>query len=215
MPHSAYIFDFDGTLVDSMLYVAMGVKSFLKSRGVDYPENIMEIVTPLGYPGSAAYYNEHFGLSTNGEEYLRYVQDLIDTYYRHEIPLKSGVYEYLRTLKARGASLSILTASPLRFVESCFKRLGVFDLFNHVWSCDDFGVAKSNPEIYLAAAKRLNVAPHDIAFFDDSIHSIAAAKKAGLYTVGIYDEVAKAFVTEMKHTADLYLESFLDAQGQL
>lgn len=208
MPHSAYIFDFDGTLVDSMSYVAMGVKQFLVSRGVDYPENIMEIVTPLGYPGSAAYYNEHFGLSTTGEEYLEYVQNVIDPFYRNEIPLKSGVYEYLKALKARGATLAVLTASPLRFVKPCFERLGVLDLFDHVWSCDDFGLTKSNPEIYRKAAERMELAPSDIAFFDDSFHSIAAAKAAGLYTVGIYDEVARAFVEQMKETADIYMEDF-------
>ena len=213
MSHSAYIFDFDGTLVDSMPYVAMGVKRFLTNHGVNYPENIMEIVTPLGYPGSAAYYNEHFGLSTTGEEYLADVQSFIYKFYQDEIPLKAGAYEYLTKLKARGALLAILTASPVHFVEPCFRRLGVFDLFDHIWSCDDFGTVKSNPEIYLKAAKRLSVAPKDIAFFDDSIHSLTAAKAAGLYTVGIYDEVAKAFVADVKATADIYHENFLSIEN--
>lgn len=212
MSHNAYIFDFDGTLVDSMAYVAMGVKQFLASRGVDYPENIMEIVTPLGYPGSAAYYNEHFGLSTTGDEYLAYVQNVIDPFYRNEIPLKSGVYEYLNVAKERGISLAILTASPLRFVKPCFERIGVLDLFDRVWSCDDFGLIKSDPEIYRKAAEQFGLAPTKIAFFDDSIHSIAAAKAAGLTTVGIYDEVAKAFVEQMKKTADIYLEDFKEAK---
>lgn len=211
MSSKAYIFDFDGTLVDSMSYVAMGVKKFLTSRGVDYPENIMEIVTPLGYPGSAAYYNEHFGLSTTGDEYLEYVQNVIDPFYRNEIPLKPGVYEYLQNAKANGISLAILTASPLRFVKPCFERIGVLDLFDNVWSCDDFGLIKSDPTIYLKAAERMGLAPAEIAFFDDSIHSVAAAKAAGLYTVGIYDEVAKAFVGQMKETADVYLEDFRSA----
>ena len=212
MSSKAYIFDFDGTLVDSMSYVAMGVKKFLTSRGVDYPENIMEIVTPLGYPGSAAYYNEHFGLSTTGDEYLEYVQNVIDPFYRNEIPLKPGVYEYLQNAKANGISLAILTASPLRFVKPCFERIGVLDLFDNVWSCDDFGLIKSDPTIYLKAAERMGLAPAEIAFFDDSIHSVAAAKAAGLYTVGIYDEVAKAFVGQMKETADVYVEDFRQAK---
>ena len=212
MSHSAYIFDFDGTLVDSMAYVAMGVKQFLASRGVDYPENIMEIVTPLGYPGSAAYYNEHFGLSTTGDEYLEYVQNVIDPFYRNEIPLKSGVYEYLKSAKANGISLAVLTASPLRFVKPCFERLGILSWFDNVWSCDDFGLIKSDPTIYLKAAERMGLSPKEIAFFDDSIHSVAAAKAADLYTVGIYDEVAKAFVGQMKETADIYLEDFKEAK---
>ncbi|MBE6662797.1 MAG: HAD family phosphatase [Ruminococcaceae bacterium] len=212
MQHLAYIFDFDGTLVDSMPYVAMGVKRFLDNRGVKYPKNIMEIVTPLGYPASAAYYNEHFGLSVTGEEYFDEVQNLIFPYYQNEIPLKKGAYEYLKTLKARGASLSVLTASPLRLVKPCFERLGILDWFDQLWCCDDFGRIKSDPEIYLEAAKRLSVEPTDIAFFDDSFHSLAAAKKAGLYTVGIYDEVAKAFVNDVKASSNVYHENFLSAK---
>jgi len=209
MQHAAYIFDFDGTLVDSMPYVAIGVKKFLADRGVSYPENIMEIVTPLGYPASAAYYNEHFGLSVTGDEYLDELQEYLYPRYQTEIPLKAGVYDYLKALKARGAKLTILTASPIRFVEPCFERLGILDCFSHLWCCSDFGITKSEPEIYLEAAKRLSVTPKDIAFFDDSFHSLAAAKKAGLYTVGIYDEVAKAFTDDVKATADVYHETFL------
>jgi HAD superfamily hydrolase (TIGR01509 family) len=209
MQHSAYIFDFDGTLVDSMPYVAIGVKKFLADRGVNYPENIMEIVTPLGYPASAAYYNEHFGLSVTGEEYLDELQEYLYPRYQNEIPLKAGAYEYLRALKARGATLTVLTASPIRFVKPCFERLGILDCFSHLWCCSDFGITKSNPEIYLEAAKRLLVEPKDIAFFDDSFHSLTAAKAAGLYTVGIYDEVAKAFIKDVKRVSDVYHESFL------
>ncbi len=212
MQHSAYIFDFDGTLVDSMPYVATGVKKFLADRNVNYPENIMEIVTPLGYPASAAYYNEHFGLSVTGEEYLLELQEYLYPRYLNEIPLKAGAYEYLKSLKERGATLNVLTASPVRFVEPCFKRLGILDWFANLWSCDDFGITKANPEIYLRAAERLSVTPKDIAFFDDSIHSLTAAKKAGLYTVGIYDEVARAFTEDIKATANVYHESFLSAK---
>ncbi len=213
MQHSVYIFDFDGTLVDSMPYVAKGVKKFLSDRHVKYPENIMEIVTPLGYPASAAYYNEHFGLSVTGDEYLLEVQSFIYTYYQNEIPLKTGAYEYLKSLKERGATLAILTASPRRFLEPCFKRHGILDWFDHLWCCDDFGTTKSDPSIYLKIADTLNVAPKDIAFFDDNIHSLTAAKEAGLYAVGIYDETAKPFTESMKATADIYLETFLAAKN--
>ena len=209
MQHSAYIFDFDGTLVDSMPYVAIGVKKFLADRGVKYPENIMEIVTPLGYPASAAYYNEHFGLSVTGEEYLDELQEYLYPRYRDEIPLKTGALEYLKALRERGAILTVLTASPIRFVEPCFERLGIRDWFAHLWCCSDFGITKSQPAIYLEAAKRLSCAPKDIAFFDDSFHSLTAAKEAGLYTVGIYDEVAKAFTEDVKKVSDVYHESFL------
>ena len=51
MKHRAYIFDFDGTLVDSMPYVAKHILNFLRSRGIRPPENMIEILTPLGYAG--------------------------------------------------------------------------------------------------------------------------------------------------------------------
>ncbi len=208
MKHRAYIFDFDGTLVDSMPYLAKHILKFLSSQNIRYPENIMEILTPLGYVGSAKYFGEHLGLFISAEEYFNTIQKDLFFDYRDTIPLKDGVESYLQTLKSQDAVLAILTATPSNVVRTCLDRMGVTSLFDFIWCCDDFGTVKSDPNLYLRVADILKVKPNEVAFFDDNIHSLAAAKQAGLYTVGVYDHTGKTFEKDMKTLSDQYLPSF-------
>ena len=50
-----YLFDFDGTLVDSMPYYAKAMLQILDENGISYPEDIVKTITPLGYGGTADY----------------------------------------------------------------------------------------------------------------------------------------------------------------
>lgn len=208
MNHRAYIFDFDGTLVDSMPYVAKHILNFLHSRGICTPENIIEILTPLGYAGSTKYFSENFGFVISPEEYFKTIQKDLFPDYRDTIPLKDGAQSYLQSLKQQGAVLAILTATPGDIVKTCLDRMGVTALFDHIWCCDEFGTVKSDPNLYLKVADILNLKPHEIAFFDDNIHSLATAKQVGMYTVGVYDDSGKTFEKDMNALSDRYLSSF-------
>ena len=63
--------------------------------------------------------------------------------YTHRVPAKEHVIDVLRQLKARGDDLNVLTASPHSALDPCLKRLGIYDLFTNVWSCEDFGTTKA------------------------------------------------------------------------
>jgi HAD superfamily hydrolase (TIGR01509 family) len=132
--------------------------------------------------------------------------------YQNNIPLKETVYDTLKALKGKGDSLNVLTASPHLTLDPCLKRLGVFDLFDNVWSCDDFEMTKSNPEIYKSVADKLKVNPCDIVFVDDNIKAISTAKSAGLKVFGVYDKSSKDYAEDIKKTADGY---FLTLSGIL
>ena len=54
-----YIFDLDGTLIDSMPVGIGIVLGFLKEKGISYPDDIVATLTPLGYKGSAKYIADH------------------------------------------------------------------------------------------------------------------------------------------------------------
>ena len=116
--------------------------------------------------------------------------------------------EVLKKLKERGASLNVLTASPHITLDSCLVRLGLFDLFDNIWSCDDFNTTKSNPEIYKMAAEKLGEKPENILFLDDNYNADKTAKDAGMLVCGVYDESSKDYVEEIKSVADYYIYNF-------
>ena len=132
---------------------------------------------------------------------------LLDAY-ANRIPAKPNVISTLKVLKEKGYSLHVLTASPHVTLDLCLKRLNIFDIFDNVWSCDDFNTTKADPNIYLEVSKRLKTTIDDIIFFDDNPSADQTAKTAGLTTCGVYDNSSSEFIDEMKKINDYYIYDF-------
>lgn len=159
-----YLFDFDGTLVDSMPAFISGVLKELDKNNCKYGDDLIKIITPLGFVGTADYFIKTFGLNISVEELMQKFKDNMKEQYFYHIPAKSNVIKVLKQLKDRGESLNVLTASPHVTLDACLKRLGIFELFDNVWSCDDFETTKANPEIYKMVAEKLGVNVESVLF---------------------------------------------------
>jgi len=202
-----YLFDFDGTLVDSMPTYASIMKGILDEHGIPYGDDLIKIITPLGYHDTAVYFIK-LGLRMEKEAILECMGSRMVDAYTHRVPAKKNVITVLQTLKQRGCSLNVLTASPHMTMDPCLKRLGIFELFDNVWSCEDFGLNKANPEIYHRAAAKLGVPVEDVLFLDDNPNADRAAREAGMKVCGVYDDFTAEFAEEMKRENDHYIEDF-------
>lgn len=207
--YNTYLFDFDGTLVDSMPTFADVMIRILGEEGLTQPDGFVKIITPLGYGGTADYLIS-LGSASSREDLLARMQAYAYEEYAHRIPLKKGVREALEQLKARGASLNILTASPHSVLDVTLARLGICDMFEHVWSSDDFNTTKANPEIYKMAAERLGVLPSEYVFVDDNLGALRTARAAGVAAYGIYDDSSADYIDEIRESADAYLYLLTD-----
>lgn len=211
---NTYLFDFDGTLVDSMpTFVSMMLR-ILDENQIQYGDDIVKIITPLGYAGTAEYFIQ-LGMKLPKDEILALMHKYALDAYVNEIPAKSNVIAALKEMKARGDSLNVLTASPHPMLDPCLKRLGIFDLFECVWSCDDFNTTKSNPEIYRMAAEKLGKSVDEVLFLDDNYNADKTAKEAGMKVCAVYDDSSKDYVEEMKAVADYYIYDFSELPGLL
>lgn len=203
-----YLFDFDGTLVDSMpTYVGLMLR-ILDENGVSYGEDLVKIITPLGFIYTAKYFREKLGMEMAEEDIIALMRRYATYEYTHNIPAKANVIPVLKELKAQGADLNVLTASPHTSLDPCLKRLGIWDLFSHVWSCDDFGTNKSDPHIYRLAADKMGVKVEDVWFLDDNINADKTAKQAGMKVCGVFDDSSADCVDEMKAVCDRYIYDF-------
>ena len=203
--NQTYLFDFDGTLVDSMPTFVSVMLRILDEHNIEYGEDIVKIITPLGYHGTAEYYRT-LGVTTPTEELIARMNEYALDGYAHRISAKDTAPETLRMLRSSGASLNVLTASPHTMLDPCLKRLGLFELFDNVWSCDDFGTTKADPEIYRMAAKRLGRSVSEVIFIDDNVNAVRTAKAAGMVSYGIYDDSSRELIFEMNAVADRYIE---------
>ena len=204
---ATYLFDFDGTLVDSMDAYGGMMLRILDENGVTYPSNILKIITPLGYNGTADYFIE-MGIGRTKDELIATMNEYAKYNYHNVIVAKESVPEVLRELKARGDSLNVLTASPHSVLDACLERNGIYELFDNVWSCDDFNTTKANPEIYRMAAERIGKPVSDILFLDDNYNADKTAASTRMKVCGVYDASSAEYTEDIKRISDHYISDF-------
>lgn len=207
-----FLFDFDGTLVDSMPVYVSSMLRILDENAVAYNDDIVKIITPLGLEGTANYFIS-LGIPKTKGELLRIMGEYMLDAYLHTIPEKPHVTETLHRLKAGGARLNVLTASPHTTLDPCLKRLNLYDLFENVWSCEDFGTTKADPEIYRMAAQGLGQPVEGVLFLDDNLNADMTAKSAGMQVCGVYDDSSKEYTEEIKGISDYYIYDFSELPG--
>ena len=210
MKKTDYIFDLDGTLIDSMPVWADRIYHLLDENKIAYPADIIRIVAPMDNAAIADYLHDALGLQPDAAEILDRLQAFISADYRERIPAKATVPETLKALKAAGLHLHVLTASPHSLTDVCLKRLGLWALFDTVWSCEDFSLPKTDTAIYLRVCEKIGATPATCVFADDNLLALTAAKKAGLTVVGVADESDAEDSEKIRAVADRYVETMKD-----
>ena len=181
------IFDMDGTLVDSMGYWRSLGRDYLENQGITGPETdrVLELIRPMTMLQAAQLFQDTFHFPGPPQKIVDEMNAVMDGHYRNDVPLKPGVEDYLKKLKARGCRLCVATATDEALSHTCLQRLGVDQLFEFVLSCENTGIGKDRPDIYFQAAQKLGVRPEEIAVFEDALYAARTAKQAGFYTVAV------------------------------
>jgi putative hydrolase of the HAD superfamily len=98
-----------------------------------------------------------------------------------------GVLDLLEQAQKAGVKIAIGSSSPHSWVDSHVKRLGLLPYFEHIICQDDVppGRTKPHPDIFLKALERLNVRADEVVVFEDSVNGVAAARRAGIFVVGV------------------------------
>ena len=179
------IFDMDGTLIDSMAFWKNLATEYLNAKGVaEIPADILERIKPMTMSESAALFKQEFGLTGDPAAEMNAI---MEDHYRNDIPLKSGVREYLENLHRQGVRMCVASATTEHLMESCLTRLGVRNYFNFLLSCETVGAGKRSPLVYQEAARQLGAVPGDIAVYEDAMYAVQTAKEALFHVVGVFD----------------------------
>lgn len=206
----SYIFDFDGTLVNSMPYYGGAMLSLLDEHNIKYESDIIKTITPLGFMGTAKYFIS-LGIPMTIDEIREDLGGRLYKVYSKDIPAKESVIDTLTELKNRGFELNVLSAGPHVTMDVCAKRLGIDKLVTNIWSSDDFDTTKADPDIYKRAAAKLGVDVSDVVFFDDNIDALRTAKSAGMAVCGVYDESSHEYRDDIKSLCDGYVHTMSEA----
>lgn len=204
----AVIFDLDGSMVDSMwLWKAIDIE-YLGKFGITLPDNLQMCIEGMSFSETAAYFKERFNLpddlDTIKEEWNRMAWDK----YTYEVPVKEGVTELLEFCMEHGIKAGIATSNSRELVENVVKVHGLNQYFECIMTGCDVAKGKPAPDIYLAVAKELNVAPENCLVFEDIIPGIQAGRAAGMRVCAVYDKYSEYQDNEKRIQADYYTYHF-------
>ena len=202
------IFDVDGVLLNSMpVWENLG-EIYLEHLGIEAEKGLGETLFAMSLEEGADYLIENYGLKQTPGEIIAGLNREVQDFYGRKVPLKEGVRGYLQEFRDRKIPMAIATSGDRANAEAALKRLKVLSYFRAVFTCSEIGSSKSQPDIYYAAALQLDTDPSDTWVFEDALHAIRTAKKAGFRTAGVYDRASSRDLAQIRDTADIYLPEF-------
>ena len=201
------IFDVDGTLLDSMPIWEDAAARFLAGLGLGAQEGLGDIMFRMSLDEGAVYLKNTYGLDMSVEEVKAGVLGVIRDFYVNQVQPKAGVREFLKELSSRRIPMYIATSSNREHIRAAFERLGLYEYFDGMITCEEAGAGKREPTIFLLAAQRMGLAPQDIFVFEDVIHAVRSAGSAGFVTVGVYDKASEPDNEAMRAESSIYLHS--------
>jgi HAD superfamily hydrolase (TIGR01509 family) len=202
-----YIFDLDGTLIDSMPLWYNVDRIFLTEHGITPPENISEIVKKMTVEQSSKYFLDTFHLKISQQEIIDRIEEIVAQNYRDTIPLKSGILELLNYLDSKSIPYGVATATYRTLATSCLERLGLLARIKFLETCSEIGKGKEFPDIFFKCADSLGLPPESVAVVEDSLYCLETAKEHGFYTIGMYDSSSSSDWDSIQKVCDLTFKS--------
>ena len=201
------IFDFDGTLFDSMFIWENAGDIYLQSIGKEPKSSMREDVRTLSLYQAACYFKTEYGINLSAEEIMEGINQTIEHFYIHEVKPKEGVAAFLKELKEQGVSTCIATAADRYQIEAALKRCKMTELFDAIFTCTEVGHGKDEPEIFRKAMEYFETDRSNTVVFEDAFHAVWTAKMDGFTTVAVFDNSEKR-QAEICTLSDCYITDF-------
>ena len=202
------IFDMDGVLVDSEEFICKAACQMFKEKGLTVqPEDFLPFVG-MGenryIGGVAEKYNFAIDINTVKKRtydiYLKIIKDALQ-------PLP-GVHEFIQTCKSMGKKIAVASSADRRKVLGNLMEIGLkLEHFDAVIAAEDVVHKKPAPEIFLLAAKRVQLDPKDCLVIEDAVSGVTAAKAAGARCLAL----TSSFSREELNRADYWASNLSGA----
>ena len=202
------IFDFDGTLFDSMFIWDTAGEVYLRSIGKEPEADLQKFLKPMSLLQSAQYIREKYDIPLSVEEIMDGVNRTVEGFYFHSTQPKPGVIDFLEELHRRNIKMCIATATDRYQVEAALQRCKMRHFFSEIFTCTEVGSGKDRPDIFRKAMEHLQTDRSNTAVVEDAYHAAHTAKQDGFMVVGVYDS-HESRQQELLQIADVFLPDYL------
>lgn len=201
------IFDFDGTLFDSMP-LWKGLKfEFFESLGVTLTEQDRKDFTGMFLMDAIPLSKERFGFKESNEQlFTMFFEILKDRYLSEALP-KANIIPFLEKLKSNGVKMGIATATSESALIPLLEKFDMLKYFSSIYSTYTVGTPKSQPKVYDVVRAELETDISSTWVFEDALFAAKTAKTNGYNVVGIYD-ISEKRQQELKEIADIYISDY-------
>lgn len=201
------IFDFDGTLFDSMFIWDRAGEMYLRSLGVEPKPSLREDVRTMSLYQSACYFQREYGLQMSAEEIMAGINGVVEDFYIHQVQPKPGVVEFLERMKKAQIPMCIATASDRYQIEAALGRCGMERYFEAIFTCTEVGHGKDEPHIFRRALEYFGADRSTTVIFEDALHAIRTAKADGFQVAAVFDD-SEQRQEEIRSLADYCIADF-------
>ncbi len=181
----AVVFDMDGTLTPNMHLHAQAFDVFMAKYGIPQPS--AEVAASLSGKRNSEIFPVLFGRDLDPAELAQYADEKEELYRTlmdqvHPVP---GLNAFLQQLDHHSIRSAIATSAPHGNVGPTLARLNLPDYFAAITLGTEVANGKPAPDIFIEAARRLQVSPAQCIGIEDSFAGLTAVRAAGMYTVAI------------------------------
>ena len=202
------IFDFDGTLVDSVSLWENVDVNFFHSRGMEVPETYQDEIVHLSFRDMAELTCRKYCPDVTPDHVIEIWLEMAEKEYADNIVTIDGVEEFLFLMKKEGKRMALATANRESLYKPCLTRNGIdgyFDLFSDV---NTLQTSKNDPLVYLTCTKHFGLRPEECVVFEDILIGINTAKSVGFKTIGVLSGYSKEKENEMMAAADFCIRDY-------
>ena len=212
-PGVAFIFDCDGTLVNSTPVWKYAQPELLRRHGIEVTVDDFAQFEHLSLEDECQAYHDVWGIGADGEKLYRELSDiLIDGY--SQVPPREGLLTFLEQAKAAGIAMCVATSTPAELVTSALAGAGIDAYMEFVTTTGEAGRSKQFPDVYELALRRLEER-HGHKFerawvFEDAVFGLKSSGTAGFKRVGIYDSEGRMERDDVRDNCDIFIDNYED-----
>lgn len=209
-----YLFDLDGTLIDSNGVWVEVDRVFLARRGLTATPEYSHTVGHSIFPVAAQYTKDYYHLEESPQDIMDEWMALAGDAYSHQVPLKPGALEFLTLSRQMGEQMVLVTACVPELCRAVLERHKLTPFFSSILFAQELGVEKRDPRYFQAVLNRLEVQAEDCTLFEDSPGACRTAREAGIQVVGVYDPFYEDYQEELREVSHRYIRSFTELLAQ-
>ncbi|MBR4642146.1 MAG: HAD family phosphatase [Selenomonadaceae bacterium] len=183
------IFDMDGTLFDTEKLYRQAWLDVAEEIGEEKNYELPTAISGTNLGEESLQIIRRFYPNIDAEAYLARVLEEVRAAAEKNLELMAGVEEILKFFQAAEVKMAVASSAPVEVIEKNLTRSDLRDCFEVLVGGDMVSNGKPAPDIFLLAAKKLNLAPSDCYIFEDSFNGIRAANSSGGAAIMIPDTV--------------------------